>query len=72
MRSKKRTKGEGLSWHVEAEWGQATLDTVTGAEEEGSLATPYSEEEMAVQQVPWLHLGSVGTVGFVCFQQNTS
>lgn len=52
MRSKKRTKGEGLSWHVEAEWGQATLDTVTGAEEEGSLATLIVKKKWLYSKFP--------------------
>ena len=46
------TKGEGLSWHVEAGSGQATLDTVTGAEEEGSLATLKVKKKWLYSKFP--------------------
>ena len=46
------TKGEGLFWHVEAGLGQATLDTVTGAEEEGSLATLIVKKKWLYSKFP--------------------
>ncbi len=43
---------EGLSWHVEAGSGQATLDTVTGAEEEGSLAILIVKKKWLYSKFP--------------------